>query len=184
MLLQRIAQGDESAVPACLAEYGVLVWALARRYATDPADAEDAAQEVFIELWRHAARFDPAVAGEATFVATVARRRLLDRARKRGRSVKTAPLPPDGGAAAAPDRDTIGVSDEAALVRTHLERISPDQRTVLELAIDRGLSQTQIAEATGMPLGTVKAHARRGLLRLRELLGCSVQPLGKGGRHE
>ncbi len=81
MLLQRIAQGDESAVPACLAAYGGLVWSLARRYASDPSDAEDAAQEVFIELWRHAGRFDPAVASEATFVATVARRRLLDRAR-------------------------------------------------------------------------------------------------------
>lgn len=168
-LLQRIARGDRDAVPECLAAYGGLVWALSRRYTGDHADAEDAAQEIFVDLWRHASRFNPAVAAEPTFVAMVARRRLTDRSRKRGRTVPTLPLPEHGGpAVAGPDR--LVDLDEAAAVRGRMTEISPEQRRVLEMAIDDGMSQTDIAAALGMPLGTVKAHARRGMMRLRELL--------------
>lgn len=178
-ILQRVARGDRDAVPACLAEYGGLVWALARRQATDPADAEDAAQEIFIDLWRSAGRYDPAAARETTFVAMVARRRLIDRARKRVRSVPTAALPDDGGPGADP-ADPVAAADEAAAVRSRMAELTPDQRTVLELAIDRGLSQTDIAATLGMPIGTVKAHARRGLLRLRELVTTKGEPVRKG----
>ena len=180
-LLERIARGDPEAVPACLAAYGGLVWALARRYATDPADAEDAAQEVFIDLWRSAARYDPRVAAEPTFVAMIARRRLVDRSRKRNRTVPTTGLPDDGGPAQSPAPDPIATADEAAAARARMAELTPDQRAVLELAIDGGLSQTEIAARLGMPLGTVKTHARRGLLRLRELLGSPSGELLKAG---
>ena len=81
-LLQRMAAGDPSAVEGCLAKYRGLVWSIARRFGGDYADAEDAVQEVFIELWRHAGRFDPALASESTFIGTIARRRLIDRKRR------------------------------------------------------------------------------------------------------
>ncbi len=180
-LLQRIARGDRDAVPECLAAYGGMVWALSRRYGSDHTDAEDAAQEIFVDLWRHAGRFNPDVAAEPTFVAMVARRRLTDRSRKRGRTVPTMPLPDDGGPAVA-SSDSIGNLDEADAVRGRMAEISPEQRRVLEMAINDGMSQSDIADALGMPLGTVKAHARRGLLRLRELLADPhAKSLPKGG---
>lgn len=181
-LLERIARGEPDAVPQFLAQHGGLVWSLARKYSADPADAEDASQEVFLDLWRHADRFDPRIASEATFVAMVARRRLVDRQRKRGRSLPTTPLPDGGGPAGPMKEEPAVIADEAAAVRSRFSQISPEQRTVLEMSIDRGMSQTDISAALGMPLGTVKAHARRGLLRLRELVrGSAAEPLPKGG---
>src|SRR5436190_14026687 len=82
-LLGRVAAGDEAAVRECLARYGGLVWSIARRF--EPSDAEDAVQEIFLDLWKSAARFDRAVASETAFVAMIARRRLIDRRRTRGR---------------------------------------------------------------------------------------------------
>ena len=94
-LLQRIAAGDPSAVEGCLAKYRGLVWSIARRFAGNYADAEDAVQEVFIELWRHAARFDPALASESTFIGTIARRRLIDRKRRQSSRPQAAPMNAD-----------------------------------------------------------------------------------------
>jgi RNA polymerase sigma factor (sigma-70 family) len=82
-ILQRISDGDGTAIDACLREYGDLVWRLASRYLDRaPGEIEDAVQEVFVELWLHAGRFDPALGGEATFVATLAHRRLTDYQRR------------------------------------------------------------------------------------------------------
>ncbi|MEL6543477.1 MAG: sigma-70 family RNA polymerase sigma factor [Myxococcota bacterium] len=85
-LLERIAAGDAAAVRACVSTYGGLVWSLARRHLSNEADAEEAVQDAFMSLWKSADRFDPDRAEEATFVAMIARRRIIDRARKRGRS--------------------------------------------------------------------------------------------------
>jgi RNA polymerase sigma-70 factor (ECF subfamily) len=76
--LERIAAGDPLAVEGCLEKYRGLVWSMARRFAGNHADAEDVVQEIFIELWRHAGRFDAVVAAESTFVTTIARRRLIE----------------------------------------------------------------------------------------------------------
>ena len=180
-LLERIARGDAEAVPECLALYGGLVWSLARKHSADPSDAEDAAQEVFIDIWRNAVRYDPMVAAEATFVAMIARRRLVDRSRKRGRSLSTTSLPQGEGPISPPTVDRAAIDDEASRVRDCLAEIRPEQRVVLEMAIDRGMSHADISAALGTPLGTVKAHARRGLLRLRELVGSpSRRPLPTG----
>lgn len=181
-LLERIAAGDAAAVRDCLSRYGGLVWSLARKHAANPADAEDAVQEVFIDLWRHAGRFDPAVAAEATFVAVIARRRLIDRARKAGRRLEAVGLPDDGGPAAKPASDAPAAADEVARVRAGMAELRPEHRLVLEMAIDQGRTHTEIAAALDIPLGTVKAHARRGLIRLRELVGAtSPVPPAKGG---
>ena len=91
-LLHRVAAGEALAVRECLARYGGLVWSLARRYSPSPAEAEDAAQEIFLDLWRSAARFDPRQASETTYVALIARRRLVDRQRHRQRRPQAEPL--------------------------------------------------------------------------------------------
>lgn len=126
-------------------------------------------QEVFIDLWRSAHRFDPAKGTETTFVATIARRRLIDRGRRRQRRPES-PGIDDGVAApetATPDTD---VRERAAMVDRAMGALRPEQRRVLQLAIQHGASHEQIATSTGMPLGTVKTHARRGLIRLRDIL--------------
>ncbi len=179
-LLERIARGEQTAVPECLALYGGLVYALARKYSGDSADVEDAVQEVFIDLWRSASRFDPTVAAEATFVAMIARRRLVDRSRKVARTLAMTPMAADADFAAAAPDDRATTHDQAAWVRELMSQIRPEQREVLELAIDRGMSHCAIAESLSLPLGTVKAHARRGLMRLRELADHERSPLAKG----
>jgi RNA polymerase sigma-70 factor (ECF subfamily) len=92
-VLPRIAAGDPGAASDCLARYGGLVWSLARRFLSNVADAEDAMQDVFIELWKNAGRYDPSRASEPTYVTMIARRRLIDRKRKAGRAPPAQPLP-------------------------------------------------------------------------------------------
>lgn len=170
-LLQRVARGDQSAVRDVMDAFGGLVWSLARRFCANQADAEDATQEIFLDVWRSAPRFDPAVASEATFIAMIARRRLIDRTRKAGRRPNEQsllePTLTDGSDAVS-RRAELG--DEVTRATQALGRLTPEQQKVLKLSIYRGLAHEKIAEATGMPLGTVKTHARRGLIRLRELL--------------
>ena len=86
LLLARIARGDERAVRECVQQYGALVWSMARRWSAHASDAEDAVQEIFIDLWRTASRYDSARATEAGWVAMIARRRLIDRTRRLQRS--------------------------------------------------------------------------------------------------
>lgn len=176
LLLPRIAAGDHSAVPECLARYGGLVWTLARRRLGNEQDAEDAMQEVFIDLWRFADRFDPGIAEEITFVAMIARRRLVDRLRSRGRQPVTAPLDAAAltTAAASGSGGDVGrrleLGEEARIAGEQLRGLKPEEQTVLRLSIYDSLSHAAIAERTGMPLGTVKSHIRRGLDSIRRSL--------------
>ena len=80
-ILKRIAEGDAAAVQDCLKKYGGLVWSLARRMLRNSDDAEDAVQEIFVDVWKNAARFDEAKSSETTFIAMIARRRLIDKIR-------------------------------------------------------------------------------------------------------
>jgi RNA polymerase sigma-70 factor (ECF subfamily) len=173
-LLARASGGDRAAVAECLARFGPIVWGLARRMSPSPADAEDATQEIFLDLWAHGARYDPARASEEAFVAVIARRRLIDRRRKTARRPATDPL--DDLAEQGAHLEDAGrgggaeASAEAALAVRAMDGLRPEQREVLRLSVACGLTQEEIAERTGMPLGTVKAHARRGLARIRKSL--------------
>ncbi len=176
-LLQRVGGGDASAVRECLARFGGLVWSLARRFTSNNAEAEDAVQEIFVEVWRHAARYDPAIASESAFVAMIARRRLIDRRRKADRRAESQALPESGVGADDGLLERPATSEEAGRALEALKTLSPEQQRVLRLSIMHGLSHDRIATATGLPMGTVKTHARRGLIRLREILGA-----GNGGK--
>lgn len=152
-----------------MARFSGLVWSLARRLCNSPSDAEDAVQEIFIDLWRSASRFDPTIAGESTFVAMIARRRLIDRGRRRMRRPEV-PQIPETVAAPRLRNDGTEISEQHAIAQRAFEQLRPEQQQVLQLAIHHGCSHEQIATATGMPLGTVKTHARRGLIKIRQLL--------------
>jgi RNA polymerase sigma-70 factor (ECF subfamily) len=168
-LLARIAAGDQAAVAECVAEYGALLWSLARRWSPDASDAEDAVQEVFFDLWKSAARFDPARATERGFVVMVARRRLIDRLRKRARQVEAVSWPDDFDVAdSGPHVDErAGLAIDAS---TLLDGLTPVQRRLLERHLLDGRTHDELAQETSLPLGTVKSHIRRGLLRARALL--------------
>lgn len=179
-LLQRVAAGDQTAVRDCIARFGGLVWALARRMSPGASEAEDAVQEIFMDLWRSAGRFDPAVSSETVFVTMIARRRLIDRRRRSQRAPVTepfgdSPTPAEPAAAARVEN-----SAEASLAANALAQLRPEQRLVLVLSTCHGLSHEEIASTVNMPLGTVKAHARRGLLKVRELLGFNPQDTQTG----
>jgi RNA polymerase sigma-70 factor (ECF subfamily) len=170
-LLPRIAKGDSTAVEHCLAHYGGLVWTLARRLSPTLSDAEDAVQEIFLQLWQQADRYDPACGSEATFVAMIARRRLIDRLRRRQSRAVEMPLDNAASDVSSKTIDWAEVSDEVAFIRQQMVKLKPDEQQVLSLALEHDLPQTEIADRLRMPLGTVKSHARRGLIRLRELMG-------------
>lgn len=170
-ILKRIAAGDKTAVQDCLDNYGGLVWSLARRMSPNTDEAEDAVQEIFIDVWKNAARFDETQSSETTFVAMIARRRLIDRLRKINRqpnvdSLEDILTEPTNGK----DLD-MQVSVEAKEAADAMKHLRPEQRQILHLSIVQGFSHQEIADALAMPLGTVKTHARRGLIQVREFLG-------------
>lgn len=175
-LLPRIAGGDQSAVPECISRYGGLIWTLARRRLASREDAEDVVQEVFVDLWRSAARFDPLVAEEITFVAMIARRRIIDRLRRRAGLPETTSIDEVGArvvtdsASDGPVGRRLELGEEARLADEHLAQLKPEEQRVLRLSIYDSLSHAAIAEYTGLPLGTVKSHLRRGLDSLRQKL--------------
>lgn len=173
-LLPRVAAGDERAVRECVDRYGPLVWALARRWSPDTRDLDDAVQEVFVDLWRSASRYDPTRATEAGWVAMVTRRRLIDRMRRRQRAVELDPLPDDFDQ--VDDRE-IDLDQQARVEQAHaaLQALPPNQRTMLELSLLHGRTHEEIARETGAPLGTVKSHIRRGLQRARALLHVTTE---------
>ncbi|MEL6497742.1 MAG: sigma-70 family RNA polymerase sigma factor [Planctomycetota bacterium] len=171
-LLPLIATGDQSAVEDCLDRYGGLVWSLARRMCPTRDEAEDAVQEIFIEVWKNAGRFDASIASEVTFIAVIARRRLIDRRRRAGRRPDESTIIEetirDGSNGDVESAQVIG--EEAEIAREVMRELSEEQQRVLQLSIFYGQSHEKIARSTGLPLGTVKTHARRGLIRVRDLL--------------
>jgi RNA polymerase sigma-70 factor (ECF subfamily) len=171
-VLPLVARGDQAAVRECLRRYGRWVFALARRFLGNPTDAEDAVQEIFIELWKSAGRFDPASGSEPTFITMIARRRLIDGRRRSARRPAPAPLPE-----AVPDRQSTSSFDsldEVVKARCALAELRDDERTVIRLAVEQGLTHPEIAARTGFPVGTVKTHIRRGLMKVRQRLDANA----------
>jgi len=174
-LLPLVARGDRQAAAECIGKYGPLVWSLARRFFRDGRDAEDATQDAFLEIWVHAHSFDPDIASEATFIAMIARRRFIDAQRRTRRRPRTEPLLPEQERQANGSEPELVRGADSGQVRSALEQLRPEVREVLVLTAASGLSHAEVAQKTGLPLGTVKSHARRGLLRLREILGASSE---------
>ncbi len=182
--IQRMASGDGTALADLYDRHGRSVYGLAARILGDPAEAEDLTQDVFTLAWKNAARYDPARGAVAAWLLVTTRTRAIDRIRARrsrpqggsdddGRKMANIP---DG----SPSVDVIvATSQDAARVRVALADLPVDQRDALEQAYFQGLSHSEIAERTGIPLGTIKTRIRSGLQRLREAMA-SESPM-KGG---
>lgn len=173
-VLDRIARGEKTAFAECLDSYGGLVWSLARRLSRTPADAEDATQEIYLKLWKNAGRYDVQRGSEAVFIATIARRVLIDRLREHKRRPVEAPIEEfeDWAGATAADGESCA---EAKIAAAALAQLRPQEQQVISLSVVQGLSQGDIAERLNMPLGTVKSLMRRGLMAVREKLGEGVR---------
>jgi RNA polymerase sigma-70 factor (ECF subfamily) len=172
-ILRAAATGATPAVRACIERFAPLVVLLARKTLADKALIEDAVQDVFVEIWRNAHKYDPSIASARAFVAMIARRRLIDRGRyEQARIRGVAPL------AAAQDRPTredhsrsTQLAEDAQRARALIEALPQPQRQVVALALANGWSHQRIADHLGMPLGTVKTVLRRNIFALRSALG-------------
>lgn len=134
-------------------------------------DAEDAVQEIFVDIWKNAERFDESQSSETTFIAMIARRRIIDRIRRMNRRITADSFEDVVAEPESRDDKRVQLSVEAGQAAEALRLLKPEQQRVLQLSIVQGLSHQEIADLTGMPLGTVKTHARRGILQAREMLG-------------
>jgi len=180
-LVARLAGGDDGALGELYDRYGTAVYALARRILRDGAAAEEVTQEVFVRLWRAAARFDPARGKVSTWLLRIAHNLAINEIRRR-RSRPAAATGLDwevAGHALADDDAGVdpatvaGRRERAALVRGALAELPEAQRRAVELAFFGGLSQSEVAAALGEPLGTIKSRIRAGMQRLRELLAAA-----------
>lgn len=161
---RRWAAGDDAALRAAYDQFGSLVFTFCLRALGDRESATDCTQETFVSAWRSRDRFDPRRGSLPAWLVGIARYRVLDAYRARGRT----PVPqPDPMVVAASDAADELLA-ERLLVAHALTTLDPRARHVVELAFYSDLTHTQIADRTGLPLGTVKSDLRRGLQRLRE----------------
>lgn len=172
--VRRAAGGDDAALAELYDRHGRFVFSLALRIVRDAAEAEDVTQEVFVQLWRQAARFDPARGNVVAWLCTMTRTRALDLLRRRRARVDTT-HPADEHTAepvdSAPRPDMAAEwSERATAIRDALDSLPLLQRLAVELAFYEGLTHSEIASHLEVPLGTVKTRVRQGLLKIRDQL--------------
>ena len=173
--MERILQHDSTALEALYDRYGRPVYSLVLRIAQHPASAEEIVQDVFMQLWRRADRFQISRGPLEPWLFTMARNRALDflrlkREKQRRREDSDSDVLPSAVFRPEPEGD-IDRSRRAQKIRALLTSLPDAQRRAIELAFFEGMSHSEIATATGEALGTVKSWIRGGLLRLRESLG-------------
>ena len=200
-LMRAVADGSHDALAALYDRHGDAVYAAASRLTSDRGMAEEVVQETFLALWNRAETYDPALGSLAAWLHTIARNRTVDRLRAAGRRPGLTPLSsvvggsggdePDadaldrvmaGGmlvAGSVPERSpemSAALTELRSALQTALASMPDDERTVIVLAYGEDLTQSEIAERLGWPLGTVKTRTRRGLARLREVFAADVGP--------
>lgn len=168
-LLARVVRKDQEAFGLFYDRFGPVLFSLCLRILRDRRDAEDVLQEVFIQVWRDAARFDESRASIRAWLFTIARSRALDRYRSRkvttDRIVETDTLE-ENAAVAGAEADGLKRRD----ILQQMAKLSEPERNVLNLAYYEGLTQEEIAARLEVPLGTIKSRARAGLSKLRAFL--------------
>jgi RNA polymerase sigma-70 factor (ECF subfamily) len=173
-LIRRMVEADETALGALYDRWARSLYSLVLHLLRDPDEAEDVVEETFWQAWRKADSYEPARGAVSTWLLTIGRRKALDRLRAKKRH-KEDPIGNDrtfadiASPSPDPSQDVEG-SELREHVRAALRELPAEQREVLELGYFNGLSQTEIADATGQPLGTVKTRMRLAMQKLREPL--------------
>ena len=174
-LIRRMCDADETALGALYDRWMRSLYSLVVHLLKDPDEAEDVVEEAFWQAWRKASSYEPSRGAVSTWLLTIGRRRALDRLRAKARR-REDPLTREGWVLAempsnAPDPlQTTEGAERRSHVLAALSELPEEQREVLELGYYKGLTQTEIAEATGQPLGTVKTRMRLAMQKLREPL--------------
>jgi len=165
-----MARGAEDALAELYDRFGGVAYGVALRILRDPALAQDAVQDAFLAAWRTAASFDPARGNASTWLMTLVHRRAVDLVRREER--RRADVLDESAPVASGDstEETAEVRAQRRAVQAALAQLPADQREALELAYYGGLSQSQLAERLGIPLGTVKSRMFAALATLRDLL--------------
>lgn len=169
-LIMRVAGSDEHALRLLYERHAGRMYAITCRLLGNREEAEEIVQESFLDLWNRAATFEPGAGSAAGWIFTIARNRAVDRLRARAtrrrtlEAVKDEVPPPT----VTPERQTESMEARKAVARA-LAALSPEQRTVIEMAYFDGLSQSEIATRTGSPIGTVKGRTRAALEKLATL---------------
>jgi RNA polymerase sigma-70 factor (ECF subfamily) len=179
-VIRRIAGGDHGALGALYDLHGRTVYTLALRIVGDPAEAEEVVQDVFLQVWRAAARYDQGRASVAGWLLMMARSRAIDRVRARQArptGVAAGEFALAGLADGATGQEARVISSQAAeQLKAALQDLPASMRAAIELAYYDGLTQSAIAERLGEPLGTVKTRMRTALQKLRSALGQEGTP--------
>ena len=169
-LVARMAGGDEAALEQLYEQTVGRVHALARRITCNEADAEEVVGDAYLQAWESAPRFDAERGNVSAWLMTITRSRAVDQLRRwqtrENAHVGQALDPSQPGREDAPD--PMDLVDADSVARRALAQLSADQRRVVGLVYFRGMTQEEVAEMSGLPLGTVKSHLRRGLETLRE----------------
>jgi RNA polymerase sigma-70 factor, ECF subfamily len=176
-MIERIGRGDQSAFSALYDRLSRPLYSLALRMLGDAGDAQDALQDVFLQIWSRAATYNPEQSTVFSWTVLLTRSRVIDRLRARKRRLRVVDSATGDEDADVADAstiesaaDTADKNDEAARVRSVLNNLPSEQREAIELAFFGHLTHHEIAARLGEPLGTIKARIRRGLLKLRERL--------------
>jgi len=172
LMAARLLAGDERALGEIFDRLGTVVYGAALRVLGDAAAAQDVAQDVFVELWGHPGRYDPAAGSLRTYLAVLARHRAVDlirgELRRIARQERNHRLSP--GQPQALPGDEVVAAEAASLVRAAVGLLPESQRQVVELAYFRGLSYREVAVAAGIPEGTAKSRLRLALAKLETVL--------------
>lgn len=173
-LIRRMCDADETALVALYDRWMRSLYSLVFHLLKDADEAEDVVEETFWQAWRKASSYEPSRGAVSTWLLTIGRRRALDRLRAKGRrreeSMTDVRELADVASPMSDPSQSVESSERRAQVLTALSGLPDEQREVLELGYFRGLSQTEIADLTGQPLGTVKTRMRLALQKLREPL--------------
>jgi RNA polymerase sigma-70 factor, ECF subfamily len=175
-LLARVAKRERAAFEQLYARYSNILYATAMKFLKQEADAQDVVQDVFIQIWDKAKLYDPTKGKPLTWALTMTRNRSIDRIRAIQRRTRLrddfeSETVADESAGVREALSEVDASEKSQILRDAVGRLSPEQRKVIELAFFGGLTQSEVADRLGEPLGTVKARARRGLMKLKEILG-------------
>jgi len=172
-LLRRIAAGDTEAFSRLYDRTSRVLFAMARQILRNDSAAEDLLQDVYVQVWDRAGSFDESLGRPITWLITLTRNRAVDRLRSRQRferMITAVQAESDLTSAGDPSVEPEMDGEQRRVIRAALNGLSAEQRQALDMAFFGGLTQSEIAEELKVPLGTVKARIRRGMLQLRDAL--------------
>jgi RNA polymerase sigma-70 factor (ECF subfamily) len=178
-LIARIAQGDGDAFSRFYDAFAGAAFGLIRRVLRDPGVSEEVLQEVFWQIWREAAQYDPRRGTPEAWLLMRAKTRAIDKLRSIRRRERTFVTPVNEALARPAEalQDTGAGAEDRSVLEPALAQLPPAQRRVIELAFFEGLTQSEIAARLGEPLGTVKTRARLALERMRSVLKAAQQAI-------